>query len=290
MKNSRQKIVIVTGASRGVGKGIALALGATGAMVYVTGRSVNEVYTGRLSGTVAETAKEIDRRGGTGVAVLCDHRNDKEIEALVARVSAEQEGRVDVLVNNVFAVPDDLLSPMPFWQRPRSHWDDMIGLGLRAHYIATCAVAPMMVSQQSGLIVNVSSPGARCYIHSPVYGIGKAGTDKMMHDVAKELSEFNVAALSLWLGVVMTERTTNLINSAPEAYEALSSGFESPEYAGRVISALVDDSHLMRRSGRSWYTSELGKELKVADIDDRYPASYRSMLGGPAEPSAAMIR
>lgn len=281
------KVALVTGASRGVGKGVALALGAEGATVYVTGRSRTE-GDAPLPGTIDKTVEEIAARGGTAIAVPCDHRNDDEIASVVASIINDQ-GKIDILVNNVFAVPDDLIEPKPFWERPLSHWDDMIDLGLRAHYVAAHAVAPHMVKAAGGLIVNISSPGARCYIHSAIYGIGKAGADKMAADMAKELREHGVAALSLWLGIVKTERTNLALDAAPEAYAPLMDGLESPEYPGRIIAALYQAGQVMDRSGQAWYTSELGAELNVEDIDGRIPASYREMLGGPAEPNPAMI-
>lgn len=283
------RVAIVTGASRGVGKGIAIALGAAGWMVYVSGRSEREGQTGALPGTIAASAEAVNEAGGRGIAVACDHRDDGQTEALVQRAVQEQ-GHVDVLVNNVFAVPDDLMVPAPFWQRPKSHWDLMIDLGLRTHYIAACAVAPHMTERGSGLIVNISSPGARCYIHSPIYGIGKAGADKMVADIARELEPLGVTALSLWLGVVTTERTQAAMAAAPEAFEALKPGLESPQFAGRVIHALCERDDLISRTGRAWYSAELGQELGVTDLDGHRPASYRDMLGGPAEPSPAMIR
>ncbi len=287
MSVSDKPVVVVTGASRGVGKGVALALAQMGGTVYVTGRSQNE-GDAALPGTIHATADAVTKRGGTGVAVACDHRDDDQVRALFERVRDEQ-GRIDILVNNVFAVPDDLIEQKPFWDRPMSHWSDMIDLGLRAHYLASCCAAPVMVEQGAGLIVNISSPGARCYIHSPVYGIGKAGADKMAQDMAKELRPHGVAALSLWLGIVMTERTNLAMEAAPEAYKALEPGLETPEYPGRIIAVLAADPELMSRSGQAWYTSELGAEYKVEDVNGRIPASYREMLGGPAEPSEAMI-
>ncbi|MEN8722720.1 MAG: SDR family NAD(P)-dependent oxidoreductase [Alphaproteobacteria bacterium] len=281
------KVALVTGASRGVGKGVALALGEAGAIVYVTGRSRQE-GDAPLPGTIDKTVEEIAARGGKAIAVPCDHRNDDEVESLIAAIVNDQ-GRIDILVNNVFAVPDDLIEAKPFWERPLSHWDDMIDLGLRAHYVAARAAAPHMVGAGQGLIVNISSPGARCYIHSAIYGIGKAGADKMAADMAKELRDHGVAALSLWLGIVKTERTTMALEAAPEAYAPLMDGLESPEYPGRIIAALYENGQVMARSGQAWYTSELGAELKIEDVDGRIPASYREMLGGPAAPNPAMI-
>ncbi len=287
--DSNALVAVVTGASRGVGKGIALALGKAGATVYVTGRSTAENEHSPLPGTVAATANEISNSGGTGVAVICDHRDDQQIKSLFEQVINDQ-GRIDVLVNNVFCVPDDLLEQKPFWERADNHWADMIDLGLRAHYVACCQVAPQMVEQQSGLIINISSPGSVCYMHAPVYGIGKAGCDKMIQDIGKELAEHNVAAIGLWPGIVTTERTTALMEMAPDAYTDLAAGLESPEFAGRIIHALLNSDDLMSRTGKAWYTSELGLELGVKDVDGRQPASYREMLGSPTEPAPAMIR
>lgn len=287
MSLSDKAVVVVTGASRGVGKGVALALGETGATVYVTGRSTSDDGSPQAN-TINATAAEINARGGKGIPVTCDHGDDQQIKALFERVEREQ-GRIDILVNNVFSVPEDLLQPAPFWEKPLSYWHDMIDIGLRAHYVASYYAAPLMVKQKEGLIVNTSSFGARCFIHTPIYGIGKAGTDKMVHDMAKELAPYNVAAISLWLGIVKTERTQQVMRAAPEAYEALSEGIESPEYPGRIIRALIDSGHLMQRTGKTWVTAEVGAELNVQDIDGRIPTSYSSMLGEPAPPSPAMI-
>lgn len=280
-------VVVVTGASRGVGKGVALALAEAGATVYVTGRSVHK-STGALPGTINATAEEINARGGKGIAVACDHADDAQVKALFEQVKEEQ-GRLDILVNNVFVVPDNLMEPGSFWEKPLTYWDDMINIGLRAQYVASYHAAPMMVAQKQGLIVNISSFGARCFIHTPLYGVGKAGADKMAHDMAKELRPHNVAALSLWLGIVKTERTAAVMDVAPQAYEALASGIESPEYPGRIIAAIAKLPDLMERSGKTWVTAELGAELQIEDIGGNIPTSYSPMLGEPAQPSDAMI-
>ena len=175
---------------------------------------------------------------------------DAQIEALISRIVSEQ-GRLDILVNNVFQVPDDILEWKPFWQRPiNDHWSKMIDLGLRAHYVASCYAAPHMIEQGGGMIVNISSPGARAYLHSVIYGIGKAGTDKMMHDMGKELREHNVAALAIWPGIVKTERLQPAIeaDALPEEYEPLKPGMESPEYPGRIIDAIASREDYMRYS------------------------------------------
>lgn len=290
LKNDR--VVVVTGASRGVGKGVALALGQPGTTVYISGRSRTEGQTSPLPGTIDATADEIRARGGKAEVVACDHTDDAQIQALFERVFAEQ-GRLDILVNNVFQVPDDLQEWQPFWQRPlNDHWQKMIDLGLRAHYVASYFAAPKMVEQGAGLLVNISSPGAIAYLHSVVYGIGKAGTDKMMQDMAKELREYNVAALALWPGVVKTERIAPAVeaNALPEDYLPLIPGMESPEFPGLIIDAIAAQDDYMRFSGRSWWNSELALELGIKDIDGARPESYAPFMGSPWEPSEAMIK
>ena len=286
------RVVLVTGASRGVGKGTALALGATGATVYVSGRSRNEGETSALPGTIDATANEINTRGGTGIAVACDHTDDTQIKNLIDKVISEQ-GRIDILVNNVYRVPDDMLEWKPFWERPLDdHWQAMIDLGLRAHYVAAYHAAPHMVKAGSGMIVNISSPGARCYLHSVIYGLGKAAKDKMMHDMGKELREHNVAAFALWPGIVKTERLAPAIeaDALPEEYEPLKPGMESPEFPGRIIDAIAKQDNFMDYSGRSWWNSELGQQLGVKDIDGAQPLSYAPFMGEPGVPPEAMVK
>ena len=286
------RVVLVTGGSRGVGKGTALALGATGATVYVSGRSSSDGQTTALPGNIYSTAQEITARGGKGIAVICDHTDDQQIAGLIDQIIDEQ-GRIDILVNNVYQVPDDMLEWQPFWKRPlNDHWQAMIDLGLRAHYVASYYAAPHMIKQATGMIVNISSPGARCYLHSVIYGVGKAGKDKMMHDMAKELREYNVAALAIWPGIVKTERLVPAIeaDALPDEYEPLKPGMESPEYPGRIIDAIAKADNYMDYSGRSWWNSELGNELDVQDIDGAQPMSYGPFMGEPGIPPEAMVK
>ena len=179
------KVAIVTGASRGIGKGCALELGAAGATVYVTARSVTEADH-PLPGTIGATAREVDDAGGTGVAVALDHRDDAAVEALFARV-LDEHGRVDVLVNNAFIVTDELTSGLPFWQVPISNWDDMIDVGTRSAYVASVFAARAMVAAGSGLIANISSSGAEEYAWQVAYGVGKCALDRVTADTAHEL-------------------------------------------------------------------------------------------------------
>lgn len=286
MKLDRNSVVVVTGASRGAGKGIALALGETGATVYVTGRSSHE-GDAPLPGTVFATADEITRRGGKGVAVVVDHADDAQAKALFERVAQEQ-GRLDILVNNAACIPEGLTQPGGFWEKPLSLLD-ILDVGMRSHYVASYYAAPMMVKQRSGLIVNTSSFGGRCYMHGPAYGAGKAAVDKMAHDMAVDLRPYGVAAVSVWMGLLRTERTMKVFDAEPEKYAALMGATESPEFSGRVIAALARDPDLMGKSGMILVGAELGLEYGVVDVDGRQPASHAPMLGAPAQANPAVV-
>jgi dehydrogenase/reductase SDR family protein 1 len=262
----RGKVAIVTGASRGVGRGIALGLGDAGATVYVTGRSVT---AGALPGTIAETAALVSERGGRGIAVRCDHAVDSEVEALFAQVDADQ-GRLDLLVNNAFAIPDGELVA-PFWTLPIAQWDIMHTVGLRSHYVAAVHAARRMVPARRGLIVNVSSFGGKVYAVNVAYGVGKAGVDRMSRDMARELAPHGVAAVSLWPGIVRTER----VLAEPERLQFDLSNSESPELSGRAVAHLAADADLSPRSGKALVVAELALDYGFTDIDGSQPTSLR---------------
>ena len=278
MGPSSDRVVVVTGASRGAGKGIALALGATGAKVYVTGRTKTEGHS-PLPGTVFATAEEITRRGGVGVPVVVDHSDDAQVQALFEQVRAEN-GRLDILVNNALAVPDALTMKGPFWDKPLSLLD-LFDVGMRSSYVSSYYAAPLLVANGAGLVVNTSSFGGTCYMHGPAYGAGKAAVDKMAHDMAVDFRPFGVAVVSIWMGLLKTERTLAAFAANPGAYEGLAATAESPEFTGRVIDALARDPELMQHSGRVLIGAEIGAELGIRDIDDQQPPSQRPFLGSP---------
>lgn len=260
------RVAIVTGASRGIGKGCALELGAAGATVYVTGRTVEE-GAAALPGSVGATAAAVDEAGGQGIAVPCDHRDDEAVEALFQRVDAEQ-GRLDVLVNNAFLIPKELTSGRPFWELPLSNWDDMIDVGTRSAYVASVFAARMMVPRRSGLIVNVSSSGAREYAWHVVYGVGKCALDRITADTAHELRDQGVAVVSLWPGLVLTERTSQARAALPSLdFE----GAESQRFTGRAVVALAADPERMRWSGRAVPSREMAEVYGFTDVDGRLP-------------------
>lgn len=287
MNLSPPRVVLVTGASRGAGKGIALAFGALGDIVYVTGRSQRE-GDAPLPGTVFATAEAITRRGGIGIAVVCDHSDDAQVENLFQKIISEQD-RLDILVNNATALHDDLVRPGPFWEKS-ADLVDILDVGLRSSYLASWHAAKIMAAQQRGLIVNTSSPGAACYMHGPAYGAQKAGNDKMVWDMAHDLRPVNVACLSIWMGVLNTERLQLAAAANPEQYAPFLQMAESPEFTGRVIDALYRDPKLMEKSGRALIGAEAGFELGVTDIDGRQPHSHREMLGGPIAFNPAVVQ
>lgn len=283
------RVALVTGASRGAGKGIARALGDAGMAVWVTGRSAAGVDTGTgLGGSLEETAGEVTARGGRGVLAPCDHRDDDSVAAVVERIRGE-EGRLDVLVNNAFAVPSALTEDRPFWQQP-DDLDVMFDVGLRSTYVTSRLAAPLMVETGGGLIVNTSGFGGTCFMHGPAYGAVKAGVDKMAHDMAVDLAPFDVAAVSIWMGLLRTERTMRVLASDPDRYRGVDATTESPEFTGRVIAALAADPRRMEYSGRVLVGAELADELGVVDVDGRSPASRRPLLGDPPEFSSAVVR
>ena len=193
------RVCVVTGASKGIGRGIAVQLGQAGATVYITGRSVDKLQ---------ECAQEIEKRGGKAVAVAVDHSKDDEVKELFERVKTENDGRLDVLVNNAYAGVDMISrnAGKKFWvEDPINQWDCINGVGLRNHFICTTYAARMMVERKDGLIVNVSSFGGLRYLFNVCYGIGKAAKDRMAADCAHELRKSNVTMISLWPGPVKTE-------------------------------------------------------------------------------------
>lgn len=269
------RIALVTGASRGIGKGIALELGAAGATVYVTGRTV-ETGVNPLPGTVGETAALVTEAGGHGVAVACDHHDDDAVASVFARIAADH-GRLDVLVNNVFSSPD--LAPWlgrAFWEMPVAVWDETIDVGVRSHYVAAHGAAPLLIANGGGLIVNVSSSGAVQYAHNVPYGVGKAAVDKLSADLAHDLAPHGVAVVSVWPGLVRTELVEmgatvtddgRRVLGLPGEGEFDLADAESPRFTGRAVVALAADPDRIARSGGAFPVATLATAYGFTDVD-----------------------
>ena len=277
---SNENIVVVTGASRGLGRGIARGFGSKGATVYVTGRSADDL---------AEVVGEIAAQGGNGIAIACDHRDDRQVEALFTRV-AEEAGRVDILVNNAAAVdPQALMAPGGFWEKPLA-LVDMIDVGLRSNYVAAYYAAPTMVAAGRGLIASISFYGAVSYFHGAAYGAAKAGTDKMMSDMAVDLAPHGVTAVSIWPGFILTDAVRAMPPAMlPEDLQAMLPNWERPEFTALVIDALARDPDLATLSGRALIGAQLGERYGIADIDGKQPISYCNTMGSPAVPFRAVV-
>jgi dehydrogenase/reductase SDR family member 1 len=253
MKNLSGKIALVTGGSYGVGKGIALELFEAGATVFVTGRSLED--------------RHIE---GLGTTFKCDHRDDEQVRSVFRRI-AGQHDRLDILVNNAWGGYENMIEDgeftwtRPFWQQPLWRWDAMFQGSVRAAYFASQLAAQMMVNKSSGLIVNISFWAAQKYMGNVAYGVAKAATDKLTADTSKELKEHNVAVLSIYPGLVRTEKVM-----ASAAWLDLSNS-ESPQFIGRAVVALAADPRVMERTGSVVVAAQLALDYGFDDIDGKIP-------------------
>jgi NAD(P)-dependent dehydrogenase (short-subunit alcohol dehydrogenase family) len=280
-------VAVVTGASRGAGKGIALALGAEGATVYVTGRSKKE-GDAALPGTIYNTAEGVTKAGGKGIAVAVDHSDDAQVKALFEQVKKEQGGRLDILVNNATVIHDTLIEKGGFWEKPIEQVD-ILDVGLRSGYIASWYAAPLMVARKRGLIAFTSSFGASCYMHGPAYGAQKVGVDKFAKDMAVDLRKHDVTTVSVWMGMLKTDRTRRVMDADAAKYAGFWDIAESPEFTGHILSALYRDPQRMEKSGQVVVGAELAQEYGIKDIDGKQPPSHRPMLGGPVQAHPAVV-
>jgi dehydrogenase/reductase SDR family protein 1 len=270
MNSLAKKVAVVTGASRGVGKGIALGLGEAGATVYVTGRTIkNKTDAEKLGGTVYQTAEAVTAMGGKGIAIQCDHTNDAQVEAAFKQIAKEK--RIDILVNNAWGGYENMHEGRrftffkPFWEQPFWRWDSMFDAGVRAAYTSSALAARMMTKKKSGLIVNISFWSAQVYMNSVQYGVSKAAVDKMTEYMAHELKEFNIAVVSLYPGLVRTES----VLKGAKHFDMSNS--ESPQFIGRVVAALANDQNIMKKSGKVLIAASEALEYGIQDIDGKQP-------------------
>ena len=271
MVDLKGKVAVVTGASRGVGKGIALGLGEAGATVYITGRTIKEkTDVEKLGGTVFETAEAVTTIGGKGIAIPCDHCDDGQVQQVFKQV-AKKSKRIDILVNNAWGGYENMREGRrltyfkPFWEQPFWRWDAMFDAGVRAAYISSAFAARLMNKKKSGLIVNISFWAAQVYLGNTQYGVSKAAMDKMAEYMARELKKYKVAAISLYPGLVRTESIMR------NAKHFDMSNSESPQFIGRVVAALASDLDVLKKSGRVQVAAARATEYGIKDIDGTQP-------------------
>ena len=244
---------LITGASRGVGRGVATALSEAGFQVFATGRTIDQ----------ADLPAAVIR-------IRCDHLCDQQTAAAFGRV-AEEAGALDVLVNSAWGGYERMIENgkftwgLPFWEQPNHRWAGMMDAGVRAAFIASSHAARLMVPRKRGLIVNISLWAAQKYIGNVIYGVSKAATDKLTADMAHELKPHGIAVVSLYPGLVRTE----LVLEAAAAFDLSNS--ESPEFSGRVIAALAHEPNVIGRTGKVLVAAAVARELGVVDIDGRSP-------------------
>ena len=273
MYNLKGKVVVVTGASRGIGKGVALELGKCGATIYVTGRteSTEGLPDFFKNTTIQETASEVNRLGGIGIAHRCDFSKDEDIKELFERIEQEQ-GRIDILVNNAWAAASHIMNgyffQTPFWEQPMSLYDDLQMVGLRSNYLASHYASQMMVKQHSGLIVNISHTSAEKYWLNVANGLFKAATNKFTCDAAYELKNYGVKMFSIYPGNVLTE---GMLELAKYDSSLRPDEMETPQFVGRCIAALEQDDSIIQQSGKVLRTAEIGLKYGFTDINGRQP-------------------
>lgn len=260
------KVALVTGASRGIGKGIAEVLGQAGATVYVTGRTVDEANpTVPLAGSIHKTAEAVTQAGGKGIAVQCDHRDDAQVEAVFEQIKREQ-GRLDILVNNAWAGYEGYHTGTHpfgvFWEIPLSYWDQNVA-AVRWAYVASVFASKIMTAQSSGLIVNISFNVPE--MGNAAYNITKVATDRLTREMAHQLKEHQVAAVALYPGLVRTEGV--LLNA--QWFDMSNS--ESPQFTGRAVVALASDPNMMQKSGEIMIVAKLAQAYDFDDIDGKRP-------------------
>ena len=267
-----KKVALVTGASRGIGKGIAQALGAAGAIVYLTGRTEHlSNATVPLPGTIHETAALVTEAGGVGIAVHCDHSDDIQVRAVFDRIHNEQ-GRLDMLVNNAWtgyqAKQRSKKSGFhtSFWKLPSAFWDTMFTVGVRSHYVASGYAAAMMVQQQSGLIVHLTATAGERYGENVAYGVSKATVNRMAADMAHELEPYQVTVVALCPDIVATEMLMKGRKS-----QTLEKWMESPLFVGRAVVALASDPRVSAKTGKVYRTRALAREYGFTDVDGHQP-------------------
>ncbi|BEP53758.1 SDR family NAD(P)-dependent oxidoreductase [Variovorax sp. V118] len=284
------RVAVVTGASRGAGRGIAQELGAAGATVYVTGRSTRarpaDSYEqllalselAALPGTIDDTADEVTQLGGRGIAVACDHTKEDEVAALFARVEREQ-GRLDLLVNNAWGGHESFTGVFeaPFWEHPLANWDSMFDRGVRNHLVASRCAAPGMVARKQGLIVTTTFWDRSHYLRGNLfYDLAKASMTRLAFGIAQELQPHGVASVAVSPGWMRTEFVLagHKTDEAHWQERPALARTESPRYLGRAVAALAADAQVLDKTGQVLRVADLARAYGFTDIDGRQVEAF----------------
>lgn len=277
VKVLKGKIAVVTGASRGAGRGIAQELGAAGATVYVTGRSTRAgARTNDRPETIEAAADLVSSLGGVGIPVRVDHTVDAEVEALFARVKAEQ-GRLDILVNNVWGLhdrhwPDGPVPGGPFWEEPEMPWDLMMNAGPRAHLVASRSAIPLMLGHGTGLIVTTTFYDQGKYTGNFWYDLAKNALNRLAFAMAQELKGYGISSVAMSPGFMRTELVLASVGASEanwREFPALTNT-ETPRYVGRAVAALAADPSILEKTGQCLTAGELAREYGFTDTDGGY--------------------
>jgi len=271
LKPLQGKIAVVTGASRGAGRGIAFELGSAGATVYVTGRSVKGATTDDRSETIEETADGVTSRGGKGIAIRCDHTSGNDVRNLFEQIKKEH-GRIDILVNSVFGGSERSLPSgegRHFWERPLEHWDAMMVAGPQAYLLTTRYAVPLMKQHHKGLIVNITFFIKDQISGNLYYDLAMNSINRMTLGMAKELKDFNVSTIALCPGWMRTERVKDS-GFGPEDGTT-----ETTAYVGRAVVALATDSTVSKISGDTIMVAELARKYGFTDVDGTQPLPFK---------------
>jgi len=292
MTNKNKRIILVTGASRGVGKGIAEGIAQPNDIIICAARSLKKGTTVSQFGfdvksSLQETVEGIEKKQATGIPFQIDLNNSKEILQL-SKFIEKEFGQLDIVIHSACQIHDDLVEPKPFWEKSVDLWSVM-DVGLKSNYLLSHALVPLMIRSSGRLIIHISSHGAMCYMHGPIYGAQKAGIDKMAFDMAYDLKPFNICSISLWSGIVKDEKTQKVSEQHGEQYAEFLKGAASQEYAGMIINPLFYDENLMSLSGKTLIAAEVGEKYGVKDVDSNKPKSDREVLGGPRDFSDAVV-